>query len=192
MNAYDFDKTIYDGDSTADFYLFSLKRHKKILLLAPSLFGAFVAFYVFKRGTKTQFKEKMYRFLRCCDTKKDVEAFWDAHQKNIKPFYIKQQREDDLIISASPVFLLRPVCDRLGIRELIASEVDPVTGKYSGENCHGKEKVRLFRERYGDAAVEEFYSDSYSDTPMAQIAARAFLVKGERITDWDAKGGSHK
>ena len=192
MNAYDFDKTIYDGDSTADFYLFSLKRHKKILLLAPSLFGAFVAFYVFKRGTKTQFKEKMYRFLRCCDTKKDVEAFWDAHQKNIKPFYIKQQREDDLIISASPVFLLRPVCDRLGIRELIASKVDPVTGKYSGENCHGKEKVRLFRERYGDAAVEEFYSDSYSDTPMAQIAARAFLVKGERITDWDAKGGSHK
>ena len=36
MNVYDFDKTIYDGDSTADFYIFSLKRHKKILLLAPS------------------------------------------------------------------------------------------------------------------------------------------------------------
>ena len=192
MNTYDFDKTIYNGDSTADFYLFSLRRHKRILLLVPSLLGAALRFYLFKRGTKTQFKEKMYRFLRCCDTKKDVEAFWDAHQQNIKPFYIKQQREDDLIISASPVFLLRPVCDRLGIRELIASKVDPVTGKYSGENCHGKEKVRLFRERYGDAAVEEFYSDSYSDTPMAQIAARAFLVKGERITDWDAKGGSHK
>ena len=30
MNVYDFDKTIYDGDSTADFYLFSLKRHKGI------------------------------------------------------------------------------------------------------------------------------------------------------------------
>ena len=29
MNVYDFDKTIYDGDSTADFYLFSLRRHKK-------------------------------------------------------------------------------------------------------------------------------------------------------------------
>ena len=47
MNVYDFDKTIYDGDSTADFYIFSLKRHKKILLLAPSLIGAFLKFYVF-------------------------------------------------------------------------------------------------------------------------------------------------
>ena len=59
MNVYDFDKTIYDGDSTADFYLFSLGRHKKILTLAPSLFGAFVRFYVFKKGSKTEFKEKI-------------------------------------------------------------------------------------------------------------------------------------
>ena len=37
MNVYDFDKTIYDGDSTADFYLYALGKHKKNLLLAPSL-----------------------------------------------------------------------------------------------------------------------------------------------------------
>ena len=67
MNVYDFDKTIYDGDSTADFYIFSLKRHKKILLLAPSLIGAFLKFYVFKIGTKTQFKEKMYKFFLICN-----------------------------------------------------------------------------------------------------------------------------
>ena len=48
MNVYDFDKTIYYGDSTADFYLFCLKRHKKILTLAPSILGAFLKFYVFK------------------------------------------------------------------------------------------------------------------------------------------------
>ena len=68
MNVYDFDKTIYGGDSTADFYLFSLKRHKKILLLAPSLFGAFLKFYLFKKGSKTDFKQVMYRFLKCSDT----------------------------------------------------------------------------------------------------------------------------
>ena len=27
-NIYDFDKTIYDGDSTVDFFLFCLKREK--------------------------------------------------------------------------------------------------------------------------------------------------------------------
>ena len=26
MNVYDFDKTIYDGDSTLDFYIFSVKK----------------------------------------------------------------------------------------------------------------------------------------------------------------------
>ena len=26
MNVYDFDRTIYDGDSTIDFYLYSIKK----------------------------------------------------------------------------------------------------------------------------------------------------------------------
>ena len=84
MNVYDFDKTIYDGDSTADFYLFSLKRHKKIILLSPSLLGAFIKFYVFKRGTKTEFKEVMYRFLRYCNIDKDIKDFWDNNENKIK------------------------------------------------------------------------------------------------------------
>ena len=62
MNCYDFDKTIYDGDSTRDFYLFCLKRHKGIIKTFPSLIKAFTKFYVFKKGEKTEFKEKMYRF----------------------------------------------------------------------------------------------------------------------------------
>ena len=33
MNVYDFDKTIYDGDSSVDFYKFSLKRHPKLARL---------------------------------------------------------------------------------------------------------------------------------------------------------------
>ena len=39
MNVYDFDKTIYDGDSTADFYIFFSKKayclppHLSVLLL---------------------------------------------------------------------------------------------------------------------------------------------------------------
>ena len=31
MTGYDFDKTIYDGNSFIDFYLFCLKRHKWIV-----------------------------------------------------------------------------------------------------------------------------------------------------------------
>lgn len=187
MNAYDFDKTIYDGDSTADFYLFSLKRHPKILLLSPSLLASVTRYYAFKRGTKTQFKEVMYRFLRYCDTERDVKDFWDKNQAKIKRFYLEQQKKDDVIISASPEFLLQPICKRLGISHLIASRVDPETGIYSGENCHGKEKVRRFRELFPDAQIEEFYSDSHSDDPLAEIAQKAFIVKGEQLSEWNKK-----
>ena len=31
MNVYDFDKTIYNGDSTRDFYLYSLIKHPEML-----------------------------------------------------------------------------------------------------------------------------------------------------------------
>ena len=35
INVYDFDKTIYNGDSTIDFYLFCLKKKFSIILLLP-------------------------------------------------------------------------------------------------------------------------------------------------------------
>lgn len=184
MNVYDFDKTIYNGDSTADFYLFSLGRHKRILLLAPTLLGAALRFYLFKKGTKTQFKEVMYRFLQHCDTERDVADFWQKNACKIKRYYLEQQQPDDVIISASPVFLLAPICKQLGIRHLIASEVDAHTGRCTGENCHGAEKVRRFREQFGNAVIDAFYSDSHSDDPMAAIAQKAFLVKGEACTPW--------
>ena len=57
MNCYDFDKTIYNGDSTKDFYLFCLKRHKGIIKTFPGLIKAFTKFYVLKKGNKTDFKE---------------------------------------------------------------------------------------------------------------------------------------
>ena len=184
MNAYDFDKTIYDGDSTADFYLFCLKRHKKNLLLAPSLLGAALRYYVGKKGSKTEFKEVMYRFLRRCDVERDVADFWQGHRAKIKRFYLAQQQQDDVIISASPAFLLQPICRQLGIRRLIASEVSPETGLYYGVNCHGEEKVRRFREQFGDAVIDRFYSDSHSDDPLARIARQAYLVKGETLSPW--------
>lgn len=186
MNVYDFDNTIYDSDSTFDFYIFCLKKHKKIIKLFPSLSGAFLKYYVLKKGTKTQFKEKMYRFLALIDTEKEVELFWKTHSKNIKSWYYKNQKADDIIISASPEFLLKPICKQLGIKHLIASKVSPADGKYSGINCHGKEKVRLFREQFDDE-IDEFYSDSYSDTPLAEISKQAYMVKKDKISKWNFK-----
>ena len=106
-----------------------------------------------------------------------------ADLKNICPWYLAQKRPDDLIISASPEFLLRPAARAVGFA-LLASPVEQATGLYKGENCHGAEKVRRFREAYGDAPVEGFWSDSRSDTPMAELAERAFLVTKTGNVPW--------
>jgi hypothetical protein len=184
MNTYDFDKTIYNGDSTKDFYLFCLKRHKKILKALPSLIIAFSKFYIFKRGTKTDFKQVMYRFLHYIDIEKDLYDFWLTHKSKIKQWYYENQKEDDVIISASPEFLLEPICKILGIKYLMASVVNPKTGIYTGINCHGKEKVKRFYDMFPDGKIDNFYSDSYSDSPLAEISKKAYLVKGNQLLDW--------
>ncbi len=184
MNVFDFDKTIYHGDSTCDFVIFCMKRHPKALLYIPYIGYASLRYYLFHIGTKTQFKEKMYRFLKVCDTQKDVGVFWSRKLSGIKTFYKSIRRDDDLIISASPEFLLKPLEELLHIR-VIASRVSPVDGKTTGENCYHEEKVRRFRELYPDDRIEEFYSDSYSDEPLALLAEKAFIVDGETLIPWD-------
>lgn len=185
MNVYDFDKTIYKNDSTADFYFYSVARHPKMLIYVPSVIGGFFRYYIFKKGTKTEFKEKVMKFVTCIDLKNDVEAFWDKKIGNIKSFYLKQQQDDDVIISASPRFLLEPICNRLGIKHLIASEVDTNDGHFERPNCHSEEKVVRFSELFSKDEVDDFYSDSLSDTPMARLAKNAYLVKGDNIIKWD-------
>ena len=112
------------------------------------------------------------------------EEFWDENAEHIKEWYLLQQREDDVVISASPEFLLRPICRRLGIHYLLASVVDKRTGMYYGLNCYGEEKVRRFRQTF-DGEIDAFYSDSFSDAPLANLAKRAYLVDGDQILPWE-------
>lgn len=184
MNVYDFDKTIFCGDSTARFYRFCLGRTPKMWRRLPRL--ALEALFVLPMD-KTRFKQSMFGFLKDLDDpEKAVAEFWQRNRGRIKPFYLEKRRADDIIISASPEFLLRPILTELGVTRLLASPVDIHTGLYSGENCHGREKVRRLRETYGDVQIDEFYSDSHVDDPLAEIAKTAFRVKGDRILPWDA------
>lgn len=184
MNVFDFDNTIFDGDSTYRFFRFCLKHHPKVLLYLPRIGFAALKYYTFHIGTKTRFKERMYTFLKACDVKSDVPAFWKENLPRVKSFYKEIHRDDDVIISASPEFLLKPLEDALHIT-VIASRVSPTDGKTNGENCYHAEKVRRFREVFPDAKINDFYSDSYSDEPLALLADRAFIVEEERLISWD-------
>ena len=162
MNVYDFDKTIYDGDSTIDFYFYCLKKHPKIILCLPiQLYAAVIP-----------------------DIDMELNCFWDKNGYRIKEWYKNQKRENDVIISASPEFLLNGICKRIGVNNLIASQVDKRTGKYIGVNCYGKEKTRRFYQKYQYEIIDEFYSDSYSDEPMAKLAKKSFIVSKDIIKKW--------
>ena len=184
MNVYDFDNTIYNGDSTLDFFLFCLKKHPKIIKYIPRQIYGFIL-YKSHKITKKEFKEMFFSFLSCLvDAKSDVASFWKKNEQKIKPWYISQRSNTDIVISASPRFLLEMICQELNINDLIASEVDITSGKFSGENCHDEVKVILFRKKYPDSIIDNFYSDSISDLPMAKIATNAYLVKKSVITKW--------
>lgn len=190
MNVYDFDGTVYGGDSTLDFYRFVLGRHPAALLCLPSQLAGYVK-YKARRIDKTALKESFFRFLAAVpDLECELRLFWDRRETKIRSWYLEAKQPDDVIISASPVFLLEEIRRRLGIGCLIASEVDGRTGKFTGRNCRGAEKAERFREIFGDdAVIDGFYSDSYSDEPMARLARKAYFVDGERIKPWNFRKG---
>ena len=62
--------------------------------------------------------------------------------------------------------------------------MDKHSGKNLRKNCYGDQKPIRFEELYSLSDVDEFYSDSYSDDPMAKVAKKSFLVTGDKITNW--------
>lgn len=184
MNTYDFDKTIFYPDSSYCFYLYCLKHHTRAMLktLPRSIISGLR--YASGKGNAKALKEQLFSFLpNIPDVDGVVKAFWEENRHRVAKWYLRQKRNDDLIISASPAFLLAPICKELGVR-LIATRMDKHSGKIDGENCHDKEKVRRFYAEYPGACTEAFYSDSLSDTPMAEIAQSAYIVRKEKLSPW--------
>jgi HAD superfamily phosphoserine phosphatase-like hydrolase len=183
MNVYDFDKTIYDGDSSADLIKFALLKHPAALLTVPSM-GIYALGYFLGLCRKERFKEKAFSFVRFVpDIDKLLDEFWSKHRHKIMSWYLEHKREDDIIVSASSYFALEPICRQLNVK-LIATEVDSRTGKFKGLNCHGEEKVKRLDSKFPDTEIESFYSDSRSDSPLAKKAKKAYIVRRGRLKPW--------
>lgn len=179
MNVYDFDQTIFFPDSSYCFVLYCLRNYPRAVL--PSLPMAAVEGLrcLLNLSQTRELKQELFSFLeRLDDVDRVVAEFWEEHRSGVSAWYLQQQRPDDLVISASPEFLLRPIAEELGFR-LIATRMEKSTGRIIGNNCHDAEKVCRFLKEFPQEKVEEFYSDSLSDSPMAWFAETAWLVKNE-------------
>ena len=185
---YDFDGTIYDGDSSADFYKFAIKRYPLILLSLPVHIFSFVMIK-FGLADDTKMKEIFFSFLKYV---KDVDLlisdFWKMNESKIKSFYYKQDKDHsrDIIISASPEFLVEHILSVKGIIvvKVMGSKIDKITGKFSSKNCYGKEKVIRLHDYEKDCVIEEFYTDNLrADKPLADLAEKVFHVIKDEIIE---------
>ena len=186
INSYDFDGTIYDGDSSVDFYIYSIRKDKKVLLQVPiQLWG--IILYLLRIIDKTRFKEYIFSYLKRIDNvDKNIEEFWKEKYKKIKKWYFKQKKKTDVIISASPEFLLKPLEKKLNV-SIIATKVDKKTGAFLSKNCHDYEKINRYEEKY-KKKIKAFYSDSIrADRAMLEYAEEAYLVTKDKVEKIDIK-----
>lgn len=190
MRVFDFDGTIYDGESLFDLYLYSARHDPKVFrYIAPVL--RYAVKYKLGRATLEQMEygvgkmtegylTELSRSKRVASVEQLVDDFWDRYYARIKPWY--QPESDDVILTASFDLTVGEACRRLGVRNLAASEVDVGTMKVTYLNF-STNKAKRFRELYGpDVVIDEFYTDSKFDQPMIDMARHAFMVKGNTIT----------
>lgn len=184
MNVFDFDNTIYDGESVVDFFMWYCKKDKSLLKYIPSLA---VALFNYKRGKITvegalsKYGSLVTDYLsKNGGVYDEMSVFWDANMHKIKPFYKDVRSDDDLIISCSPEFSLKIICERLGIKRYIGSVIDEKSGEIK-RLCFRENKVKAFFEEFPDTKIENFYTDSMNDKPLIEISQNAYLVKGDKI-----------
>ena len=186
MNVFDFDKTIYHVDSTFGFFRYAMRKKPSLLRYLPKVAaGAFL--YFLHIGNRDKAKGLFMSYFEGLEDLSLIEQYWDEHISGIYPWYLQMQQEDDLVISASAEQIVGPACRRLGIRNLIATRMDPATGKLLGKNCKGQQKVEEFRRVCGDARIDRFYSDSLSDTPLALLAGESYLIVNGKPVPWPEK-----
>ncbi len=181
MNIYDFDGTIYDGDSSRDMVKFGLKKYPFLTL--KSLRKARKTRAAYKQGFATfeQVKEDMFSFIfQINNYPKFLNDFVDSHMSKIKALYKSRQTENDIIVSASFDLWVNLFARRLGVRNVICTKVDS-NGKIIGANCKGSEKMRRIKEVLPNTPIENAFSDSQSDEYILEMANHGFVVEGNKV-----------
>lgn len=186
MNVYDFDNTIYDGESIVDFYLFLIKYNPRLLMLFPKM--VYMLFrYKLCKITQDELLLEAEKYIKKIFDENDIKGlipkFWDKNARKIKKFYLESKREDDIILSASADILISELCSRIGVKNVVASKIDVESGKVL-RLCYRENKVKIFKELFPETVVDKFYTDSMNDASMFEIANQVFIVKGEQIKEF--------
>ena len=186
IDVYDFDGTVYNGDSSIDFFIYAIKKKKKLIKYLPKI-CTFMVLKCIKLVSTKQFKEVYFSFIKeIKDLEQFVEEFWKEKEHKINQFFLDNvtQKEDIYVISASPEFLLRPYLSKFKNVKLIGTRISK-DAKLTGENCKGKEKINRLKEVEKDFVIENFYTDSIVDLPLVEISKTSYLVCDGKVEKWN-------
>lgn len=184
MNVYDFDNTIYRGESGVDLFLYYLKKDPGLLKYGPKVFSALIQYKLRMipiNKALEKYAEEVEDYLRGIENfEEDMKDYWNKNCRKIKMLYFRQRTDNDLILSATPEFVLKEICRRLNIKNYIGTELDMETVKVK-HFCFRENKVVSFKKHYPNTRIENFYTDSLNDAPMMEISDNVYLVKGNKM-----------
>lgn len=193
IDIYDFDKTIVPFDSGSLFALYCVVHYPWILICLPII--SVTGLLKFLRIISfTTFKKSCFMFVPLIPLKKAVKGFWDKHEHEVHEWWLKNDKRNYVVISASPDFLLEDISERLSFDHLICTTHNRKTGLIIGENCRDEEKVLRFKKKFPNAKVIDVYSDSIRhDKPIFSLATGQCyqVIESESVPfDFDEKYGS--
>jgi HAD superfamily hydrolase (TIGR01490 family) len=91
------------------------------------------------------------------------------------------------IVSSSPEEVVRPLAERLGVDDVIATRAETVDGKYTGSlefYCYGEQKAEAIRSLAATEGIDlsgsYAYSDSFTDLPMLEAVGSPVAVNPDR------------
>lgn len=192
---YDFDRTIYGGETGVNFSTFYLKKYplKSILFLIK--YSKDLLFYLIKIINLTTLKERYFEFLETHSKEeidKLIDDFWETRKHKIYSWTTdelkKNKKECEIVIvtSASPLFLIEKFLLSLGYDKVFGTNFvndgkDTFIAKIDGNNNKGDEKVKKLNEWAEENNFEyeiiKFYSDSLADKPLFDISKKNFWIK---------------
>ncbi len=203
---YDFDKTIYGGESGTNFFTYYLRNYPLKGLLFGLTYLKEVLFYLIKITDLKRLKERFFIFLESHsneEIEKIVDGFWKEYGKKMYNWTQEELRENkkeaDMVIvtSATPLFLLERLIPEMGYDMVFGTEFqgdgeEKFVAEIKGENNKGMEKVKKLNKWAKENNIEyeiiKFYSDSLADKPLYDIAEKKYWIKkGKKLEGMPGK-----
>ena len=189
---FDFDHTLYDGDSGGHMILWLLRRHwlrRIAALLATPLLGPMVAWLPTRRRGISGY---LWIGTVGLHRRRELDALIDAYvsanaeriRKRLLPVALevlhRHRTAGDrvLVATGAPPELARAILDFVAHEDLpvIGSLGERFLGGYvTAQHCHAENKMRMLR-AHGHGDIDIAYSDSCADLPMLKAARRPVVV----------------